>query len=157
MECKRCACCGQQFRPRPQVPAQTFCPATKCQRERKRRWQKAKRASDPDYRLNQARASRAWAASHREYWRAWRLAHPDYCERNRVNQQERDHRRGRVDLAKMDAWTRESPFPSGTYRLLPAADGDLAKMDAWMVEITLLSKHSSASGNVLPSCKETTR
>lgn len=153
MECKRCASCGQVFRPRPQVPEQSFCPARSCQRERKRRWQQAKRASDPDYRLNQARAQQAWAARHPEYWQGYRLGHPEYCERNRIKQYQRDRRRAQVRLAKMDVWTGESPIPSGTYRLSPVVAGDLAKRDAWTVEITLLSEHFDRSGQ---SCKETT-
>ena len=153
MECKSCASCGEAFRPRPQVPDQSFCPAPSCQRERKRRWQQAKRASDPDYRLNQAQAQQAWAARHAGYWHAYRRDHPEYCARNRIRQQERDRRRAQGRLAKMDVWTPESVIPSGTYRLRPVSAGDLAKMDAWTVEITLLSEHS---GRSVASCKETT-
>jgi len=72
MESRRCRCCGHAFRPRAQSPQQRFCSASACQRERRRRWQQAKRASDPDYRDNQARAQRAWAASHRDYWAEYR-------------------------------------------------------------------------------------
>jgi hypothetical protein len=153
MECKSCACCGRSFRPRPQVPQQHFCSVAACQRARKRRWQRAKRAGDPDYRLNQAWAQAAWVARHPDYWRRYRLDHPEYGERNRLAQRERDRRRSEAGLAKMDASTAESVVPSGTYRLCPVAAGDLAKMDAWTVEITLLSKRLDQSAR---SCKETT-
>ena len=53
----------------------------------------------------------------------------------------------------MDASTADSPVPSGTYRLVPAAAGEFAKMDAWMVEITLVSKPYGQAGEV---CKERT-
>ena len=141
MERRRCAACGRSFRPRSQVPQQHYCSEVACQRERRRRWQQAKRASDTDYRDNQARAQRAWAAKHREYWRQYRRQHPDYCERNRAaaRQRQRD-RRGAARFAKMDASTPQKTVPSGTYRLVPAAAAEFAKMDAWMVEITLLSK-----------------
>jgi hypothetical protein len=153
MGCHRCASCGQTFRPRPQVPEQRFCAAKACQRERKRRWQQAKRASDPDYRLNQAQAQQSWGARHPEYWRDYRRGHPEYCERNRERQRERDRRRAQRRLAKMDVWTDESVIPSGTYRLTPVTAGNLAKMDAWTVEIALLSSRSGPSGS---SCKERT-
>jgi hypothetical protein len=153
MESKRCAACGQAFRPHPQVPHQCYCPAAACQRERRRRWQQAKRAGDPDYRDNQARAQRAWAGAHPEYWGAYRRAHPQYGERNRARQHERDARRRARRLAKMDVSTPGSPVPSGTYRLSPVPSRALAKMDAWTVEITLLSKTHAHSG---PSCKERT-
>lgn len=139
MECKACACCGRAFRPRPQVAEQRFCCAAACQRARKRLWQQAKRESDADYRLNQARAQAAWVARHPDYWQRYRRQHPEYCERNRIEQRKRDRRRGEVGLAKMDACRPESLIPSGTYRLRPVVAGDLAKMDAWTVEITLLS------------------
>lgn len=61
MKSKRCAACGQAFRPRPQVSQQCYCSAPACQRERRRRWQQAKRQSHPDYHDNQARAQRACA------------------------------------------------------------------------------------------------
>jgi hypothetical protein len=153
MESKQCAACGRAFRPRPQNPHQCYCAAAACQRERRRRWQEAKRAGDPDYRENQARAQRAWAGAHPEYWRAYRRSHPQYGERNRTRQHERDARRRDRLLAKMDVSTLDPPVPSGTYRLSRVSPGALAKMDAWTVEITLLSKSHAGSG---PSCKERT-
>jgi hypothetical protein len=161
MESRRCAGCGQAFRPRSQVPGQCYCSEAACQRERRRCWQRAKRASDADYRENQARAQRAWAQSHREYWREYRRTHPDYCERNRDgSRQRRRDRRQRAGsstsakFAKMDASMPGSPVPSGTYRLVPAAAAEFAKMDAWMVEITLVS---TPYGEMDGVCKERTR
>jgi len=46
---KRCKACGQDFRPRPQVPKQTYCSTPECQRERRRITQQMKRRDDPDY------------------------------------------------------------------------------------------------------------
>lgn len=149
----RCAACGQTFRPRPQVPEQQFCTAKACQRERKRRWQQAKRASDADYRLNQVQAQQSWSVRHPEYWQRYRQDHPEYCERNREQQHERDRRRAQRRLAKMDVRTGESVIPSGTYQLTPVASGSLAKMDAWTVEISFISSTSDHSGQ---SCKERT-
>jgi hypothetical protein len=139
MECKRCTSCGVAFRPRPQCPKQNFCPQPTCQRERKRRWQQAKRASDPDYRLNQASAQQAWGARDPNYWCAYRLGHPEYCERNRVRRRERYREQRTRRVAKMDGCTPKALVPSGTYRLSRVVSGDVAKMDAWTVEITLLS------------------
>jgi hypothetical protein len=78
MERRRCAACEQAFRPRAQSPGQLYCGQAACQRERRRRWQRSKRQRDEDYRANQARAQRVWAADHRDYWRGWRAAHPEY-------------------------------------------------------------------------------
>jgi hypothetical protein len=73
MESRRCAGCGEAA----------------CQRQRRRRWQQAKRAGDADYRENQRRAQRAWAQRHGDYWRDYRRRHPDYCRRNRVAARQR--------------------------------------------------------------------
>ncbi|WP_291994097.1 hypothetical protein [Candidatus Accumulibacter sp. ACC003] len=110
MEFRQCEACRQPFRPRPRNPDQCFCSAAACQRERRRRWQAAKRQSDPDYRENQKRAQKAWAERHPDYWRTYRDQHPEYVARNRARQRER------------------APAPTG-----------VAKMDAWMVEITVIS------------------
>jgi endogenous inhibitor of DNA gyrase (YacG/DUF329 family) len=99
---RKCKACGGHFSPRPQNSDQQFCSKRECQRERKRRWQKHKRATDADYRENQARARQRWAQAHPDYWRRYRRDHSDYTARNRVLQRERDRRR-REGLAKMDA------------------------------------------------------
>jgi len=137
MEYRQCKACRQPFRPRPQHPDQCFCPAAACQRERRRRWQAAKRQSDPDYRENQKHAQKAWAERNPDYWRTYREQHPEYVARNRARQRERAL--GRAGVAKMDASKAEIALPSGTYRLSPVIDASLAKMDAWMVEITVIS------------------
>ena len=137
MEYRQCKACRQPFRPRPQNPDQCFCSAAACQRERRRRWQAAKRQSDPDYRDNQKRAQKAWAERHPDYWRTYREQHPAYVARNRARQQARAH--DQAAIAKMDASKSEIPLRSGTYCLSPVADASFAKMDAWMVEITVIS------------------
>ena len=117
-----------------------------CQRERRRRWYQNKLRSDDDYRANQAQARRAWAGRHGDYWREYRAGHPDYTERNRLEQRRRDRHRRAARLAKMDASTPINAVPSGTYRLLPEAGGDLAKMDAWTVKITVISRDYAPGG-----------
>ena len=140
MVSKPCKGCGEPFRPRPQCPNQSYCTKPGCQRERRRRWQQSKRATDSDYDDNQKRAQRAWNERHPEYWRGYRAGHPEYEERNRQQQQPRNARRGQGMIAKMDASTPVFPVPSGTYRLTPAGQAVIAKSDAWTVEITVLSK-----------------
>ena len=75
---------------------------------------------DGDYRANQAQAQQAWAGRHGDYWREYRAKHPDYTDRNRLEQRRRDRRRRVARLAKMDAST---PISSGSFRHLPSAGG----------------------------------
>ena len=147
MEQRRCAGCRKLFHPRPQCPEQGFCSAPACQRERKRRWQKAKRAADADYRDNDVQASRHWRDQHPGYWRAYRRNHPEYVTRNREQQRERDRadRSNQAsaaptpNLANEDASILQFPLPTGTYRIVPAHEGALANEDAYLVKIALLS------------------
>lgn len=140
MQSRQCAGCGQAFQPRPQVPQQCYCAQAPCQRERRRRWQQAKRQSDSDYRDNDARGQRAWREAHPDYWREYRRGHPQYTERNRVQQHARNARRGVRVIANEDVSTRDFALASGTYRLIPASEGMIANGDAWTVEIAVLSK-----------------
>jgi hypothetical protein len=135
MEIKQCAACGQVFQVRPQIPQQSYCTMPCCQRERRRRWQQLKRQNDPDYQDNQGRAQQAWNKRNPDYWREYRSTHPEYAERNRALQRERNGRPQNGSIAKMDVSIPEMPLPSGIYRLSRVATGEIAKMDVWIVEI----------------------
>jgi hypothetical protein len=142
---RRCAGCGESFRPRAQVRDQEYCGKEECRRARRRRWQRGKRQNDADYRDNQARAQRAWARENSAYWRAYRSGHLEYAQadRERAKQRQRDCRRraaGGGAFAKMDSSKVLSTVPSGTYLLVPQGEEKFAKMDSLMVEITFLSK-----------------
>lgn len=144
---RRCLCCGLRFRPHAQTPEQRYCGEASCQRERRRRWRRAKRQSDADYRDNQRRAQQAWAAKHSEYWSRWRDRHPAYCEQNRRQQRLRNQRRhAAAVIAKSDASPADLRVPSGTYRLVPAAGGGIAKSDAWTVEIAVITAPYAEAG-----------
>lgn len=137
MENKLCVACGQPFQPRPQVPQQSYCSAPNCQRERRRQWQRLKLQADPDYQDNQARAQQAWSQRNPDYWRGYRESHPEYVERNRARQQERNAKAMVSPIAKMDVSNPVIPLPSGIYHLSLVTDVGIAKMDVWTVEITV--------------------
>src|SRR5262249_43061939 len=138
MEERRCGGCGEAFRPCPRVRDQTYCGKEECRRTRRRRWQRAKRQEDADYRDNQVRAQRAWSGEHRSYWRGDRSGNPQYEETQReggearprgggeggggAKQRQRDRRQRageKEQFAKMDSIGSFSSVPSGTYRLVP--------------------------------------
>ena len=147
MEKRRCPACHKLFHPRPQAPGQTFCSAVPCQRERKRRWQKARRTADPDYRDNDVQANRQWRSRHPDYWRDYRRKHPQSVTRNREKQRERDRARRLKapqpppggDLANEDASSFPFSLDTGTYRMIPVTAEDLANENACLVKIALVS------------------
>ena len=145
---KICAGCGQPFEPRPQVPDQAYCSEPDCQRARKRQWQRAKRQSDPDYRINQRAAQQAWTLRHPDYWRDYRAAKPEYEQRNREQQQSRDQARD-ADLAKMDV----CDLPSGVYRIRRLSLPIQAPDGHWLIEITPVCLNCPCKKDV---CKERT-
>ncbi|WIM05690.1 MAG: DUF2116 family Zn-ribbon domain-containing protein [Candidatus Nitricoxidivorans perseverans] len=152
MPLRHCSICGRSFQPHPQVAKQSVCSDKACQRERKRRWQQAKRLDDPDYHDNQTRSARAWAQRNPDYWHDYRAGHPEYVERNRAQQGQRN-RQTREGIAKMVASSAGKPLPTGTYLLRVVAPSDVAKMDAWIVEITALSVQNE---DLAADCKEMT-
>jgi hypothetical protein len=137
------------FVPKAQTPGQCFCEDERCQRERRRRWQKSKRRNDADYRDNERRNQRAWAEGHPQYWQDYRREHPEYTERNRQQQRARDRRRraaeaGSSVLAKVDVSQPFLPLPPGTYDLkpvLPQSDALLANENVWRVQIAVVPRN----------------
>ncbi len=146
-----CACCGRTFLPHPALIGtieQRYCSAPECQRTRKRRWQKAKLASDGDYRETQAKAQKRWCGRNPDYWKRYRARHPEYAERNRQKQRERNRRRRMI--AKMDALKAENAIIPGRYRLVPVCNGVIAKMDELIVDIGVISKGFSDGAQIGP-------
>lgn len=125
----RCACCHKPFEPRAQVPGQTYCPLPDCQRARKRKWQQAKLQSDPDYRINQYSAQKAWSQRNQSYWQNYRRIQTEQERHNRKQQPPRNS-----DFVKMDACN----LPSGLYRITrhPEFPGEIG--NSCIVEITLI-------------------
>lgn len=136
---KQCKSCGSEFQPHPKVPDQMYCSHPECQRERRRRWQQEKRGADPDYRDNEARQMKAWAAEHPDYWKLYRKNNPGYSDRNRNLQQARNQRQPKAGIANEDVLRPPSRLPSGRYRVNQISEEGIANGDAWIVEITVLS------------------
>jgi hypothetical protein len=143
---KRCVACGELFNPCRNVPSQTFCSKPECQRERRRRWQRDKLKQDTDYQANQAAAQKHWRERHPEYWRNYRLTHPEYTSLNRKKQHKRNQRRQRAVtgpsppiIANMNEYLHKKTPESGTYRLVPLSTPEIANMDEYLVKIQVLS------------------
>lgn len=150
---RRCAACGQHFTPFPQVPDQTYCSEPECQRERRRRWQREKQRTDPDYRDNQGRSQKRWAQEHPDYWQQYRKENPCYVERNRERQRTRNEKQRSAKIVKMNVSILPLLPPTGRYRLIPVSDNEIANRDEWIIEITVLS---SPFRPIRDDCKDMT-
>lgn len=149
----RCAACNKLFKTRSQCPRQAYCARAECQRERRRRWQRAKRLSDPDYKYNQRNAQRAWTRRNPTYWRQYRKAHPQYCERNRQKQMARIGSRVDAVLINLASARFSGTVPAGVYRIVPLR-GRVAKMDLSDAGISWINV---SVGLLRVPCKERTR
>ena len=127
-----CAHCGCLFTPNPRVKNQRYCGEEDCQRARKRKWQKEKLATDPDYKANQRACQIDWHSEHPGYYRKYRQGNPRYCQRNTLLQTYRNAK-ARV-IAKMDASETPPVNKPSAFYLLPL----IAKMDALPQKVFLI-------------------
>ena len=139
MGSKRCLACADDFDPCPRVAAQNYCSRPECQRERRRRWQQAKRKADKTYAARQQKHTEAWLQAHPDYWHEYRNRHPEYAARNRERQKSRNETRRSKAIAKSDASFLEILPPAGIYELRRCDSAGIANGDAWLVKISLLS------------------
>lgn len=135
-----CVCCGKKFISDSRVKEQKYCGNKRCQRARRALWQREKMRKDEDYRDNQKRCQKEWAAKNPDYYRRYRKKHPDKVGRNRFLQIGRDSRRRKNGLdkllAKMDSiGNRLHRRSGGTFKLIPKSSKLLAKIDVMTVEL----------------------
>lgn len=138
-----CAYCRRRYQKNPRVKRQSYCGNTECQRARKRRWQRHKMATDPDYRLNQQDCMQRWRRRHPHYWRHYRRTHQSYTAQNRMLQKIRNlNRHAKVMIAKMDPIRPDKAILPGFYYILRKCR-QIAKVDAifqkvWIVPASCL-------------------
>ena len=130
----RCRCCDELEFGR--SADQTYCGKADCQRARKNAWRRAKYASDPDYRLNQAQSTATWLEKQggaAAYYRKYR--------RRRHRQGGASGTSGNPDdsqapSANSDADQDNSLVIPGLYRLVPLGG---ANSDAVSVQISVIA------------------
>lgn len=143
-----CEACNDPFTIHPKVPGQMYCRKVECQKERRRRWQQQKRATDKSYKENQAAAQKVWIKENPGYWKKYREDHQEYTERNCKLQKQRNEKRKKLKnmpafvkskIAKMDDLINETNLISGRYILIPADTQSIAKMDYLIADIDIIS------------------
>ena len=156
MSLKNCACCGELFVTRPQVPNHAFCSKHACQRERRQQWQRKKLQDDHHYRENLQDAQRAWRTRNPDYSRNYRAANPQYTQKNREQQRIRCCPEREQNVAKIDMSTASfvlHGIPAGVYRIRHVQDSVHCKTDAWIIEITPVC---AACPCKIDACKDST-
>jgi len=134
----RCKFCRRTYLKNPRVKNQQYCNKADCQRARKRRWQRYKMATDPDYRQNQIDCARRWRKRNPGYWQEYRKRRKSYSEQNRRLQTIRNLKRAlKPMIAKTDASISKLSFIPGAYYLLNK-QALIAKKDAFFQKVFIL-------------------
>jgi hypothetical protein len=95
---KRCKYCGAFFIPDPRVgKRQKTCGSTSCKKALKAKNSAKWRQKNPDYYKGDYPRVKKWFSKHPGYLRQYRKDHPQYVEKNRIAQKNRD-RRKRLNL-----------------------------------------------------------
>jgi hypothetical protein len=104
-----------------------------CRRAKKAAWKRLKMKKDPDFKEDQRISNKKWAENHPDYWKVYRLKHPEKAERNRILQTLRNRKRRDAStlIAKVDSSKPSKFHMVGRYWLVPL----IAKVDALKVNI----------------------
>ena len=145
-KCRHCRC-EKLVNPRLKG-SQTHCGEASCQRARKAEWKRRKMEQDCDYRMTHCESNKACRQNHPEYWREYRLKHPDKAKRNRLLQKLRRIKAQSPSeanrclmsstqpaVAKVDALFSKQLRAGNMFWLKSA----VAKVDALLVEISSIS------------------
>lgn len=101
---RTCPYCRKSFTPSLYNPQQKVCSQGSCQYQRRQQSRQAQLARDDQYRLGCQESRQQWRQEHAAlYMRQYRQQHPEYRERNRLQQRERDRRRQLRTLVKNNA------------------------------------------------------
>jgi len=87
-----CPHCQRRFTPSIYRPQQKVCSRPDCQRQRRRKYHRRKRASDAEYRQTTRNSQKKWRDAHPDYLRQYRAQHPETVVRNRERQRVRDQK-----------------------------------------------------------------
>ena len=135
-----CVYCGDFFEESPRHKNQTCCKKKECQKAKKAAWQRYKLKTDFQYRANQKSSQKKWVQEHPEYWKKYRIKHPEKAERNRIMQSVRNRkasskqgeaRRDSTLIAKLDASNPDRFEILGQFWMVPV----IAKMDSLKINI----------------------
>jgi len=151
---KRCWVCRCWFEPRAQTPGQKTCSRSACQKSRHHKACVAWRQKNPAYDRFRNKKKQVWAKAFPEYWRQYRAAHPDYCQRDNARRREA-YRRASFS-ANQDAWRQMTVERlKGLQETIPAssANQDACHRRIKAVIDFLVWKELSANRNVIASAR----
>jgi len=143
-----CHHCGKQGISNPRIKkGQKYCSREECQRARKREWDKERYNSDKTYKYRRLSSQKIWRKkrpSH-EYQKNYRKMHPEYVNRNRELQRNRNEKRQKLKQKDIEGMIVNTdtlfthPLIDGTYALMQVTKGGkIVNTDTLMVRMQIL-------------------
>ena len=141
-----CKHCKKEVPANPRLKGnQQYCNDSECQKARKREWYQARIQSDSGYATRQKQCKERWRKfkpAH-AYQKAYRETHPDYVQRNRELQIERNRKRRLLEKENASKIVKIDKFDvlqekSNTYRMRiidPVVSKKIVKIDSLLVEL----------------------
>jgi len=140
-----CDCCGKTVPLNPRLKKkQEYCSARECQQMRRSARKAERYKSDTVYRKKQHESQEKWRKrrpSH-EYQRTYRETHPEYVDRNRVLQRERNKRRPRGPSPMIVNGTSLSTRPNKdeVYAIFKVKSEKIVNRTSFIAKMKILSK-----------------
>lgn len=147
-----CQHCGKVLPRNPRVKnRQKYCSGKACQQARKQKWDKIRYNSDRTYKHKRLSSQKSWRKKYpsHAYQRGYRERHPEYENRNRELQRNRNEKRKKSHhegigdmIVNTDALFTQTGF-EGTYALMQVTkEGKIVNTDALMVRMQVLSEQA---------------
>ena len=140
-----CRYCQQNFQPSIYRPQQSVCSQPECQRRRRSEHHRERIAKDSAYAEDVRASQKKWRQANSDYWKRYRLEHPEAAARNRQHQKRRDRKRRLLDLAKMNLALDLKHEASEVWFVGPGA-GDLAKNNLAQTKVLIYQGAGATAG-----------
>jgi len=125
---------------------QKYCSANKCQQARRSTRKKERYKSDPSYRKKNLEGQKSWR-QHRpshQYQREYRADHPEYVDRNRELQRERNKKRQKEPGSMIVNGTSLSPHSSDdvAYAIFKVKNEKIVNRTSFIARMQILSREA---------------
>ena len=142
-----CLHCRGAFSRHPSSKNQKYCNSKECRKASRRAWKKKNRATNKPYQQQCLTHQKRWCKKRpaHMYQEEYRKLHPEYEDRNRELQLERNKKRQKRQDPMIVKRNTLSPQPSvgmpssGTYALMQVKGGKIVKRNTLMVRMQVLS------------------
>ena len=143
-----CLHCGKDVPRNPRIKrGQNYCRAKECQKARKREWDKERYNSDDTYKNKRLSSQKIWRKKcpSYEYQKNYRKMHPEYVNRNRELQRDRNKKLKKSQQKDIEGKivNTDTLFThlliDGTYALMQVTnEGKIVNTDTLMVRMQIL-------------------